>query len=36
MKPYANSYVFKFTLRDGLVLDHVEYFNPLAILAALR
>lgn len=31
---YANSYVMLTRIRDGLVVEHVEYFNPLAVLEA--
>jgi ketosteroid isomerase-like protein len=33
-RPYANSYVMLTRFRDGRVVEHVEYFNPLAVLAA--
>ena len=31
---YANSYVMLTRIRDGLVVEHAEYFNPLAVMAA--
>lgn len=31
---YTNSYVMLTRIRDGLVVEHVEYFNPLAVLEA--
>jgi ketosteroid isomerase-like protein len=30
---YANSYVILTRLRDGKVAEHVEYFNPLPVIA---
>jgi ketosteroid isomerase-like protein len=32
---YANSYVILTRFRDGKVVEHVEYFNPLPVLALL-
>jgi ketosteroid isomerase-like protein len=31
---YANSYVMLTRIRDGLVVEHSEYFNPLPVLEA--
>lgn len=31
---YANDYVMLTRIRDGLVVEHVEYFNPLPVLEA--
>ena len=33
-KPYRNQYVILTRIRDGVVLEHVEYLNPLAVMAA--
>ena len=33
---YRNSYVMFTRIRDGEVLEHVEYLNPLAIMAAAK
>ena len=33
-KPYRNSYVIFVRIRDGVVIEHVEYLNPLAVMAA--
>lgn len=33
-KPYRNNYVIFTRIRDGVVLEHTEYLNPLAILEA--
>lgn len=33
-KPYRNEYIMLTRIRDGVVLEHVEYLNPLAIIAA--
>ena len=33
-KPYRNQYVILTRIRDGVVLEHVEYINPLAVMAA--
>jgi ketosteroid isomerase-like protein len=33
---YANSYIMLTRLRQGLVLEHVEYFNPLPVMAAFQ
>lgn len=33
-KPYRNEYVMLTRIRDGVVMEHVEYLNPLAIMAA--
>jgi len=30
--PYANSYVIFTRFRDGQVVEHVEYFNPLPVM----
>lgn len=32
--PYANQYCFKIRVRDGQVIEHTEFFNPLPIMAA--
>jgi ketosteroid isomerase-like protein len=29
---YANSYVMLTRIRDGVVVEHVEYFNPLPVI----
>ena len=34
-KPYRNSYVMLTRIRNGVVLEHVEYLNPLAIMDAM-
>ena len=31
---YSNSYVMFTRIRNGVVLEHIEYLNPLAIIAA--
>lgn len=31
---YANSYVMLTRIRDGKVVEHVEYFNPLCVIEA--
>jgi ketosteroid isomerase-like protein len=33
-KRYANSYVIFTRFRDGMVVEHVEYLNPLKVLEA--
>ncbi len=33
-KPYRNSYVIFTRIRDGVVLEHIEYLNPLAVMDA--
>ena len=33
-KPYRNEYIMLTRIRDGVVLEHIEYLNPLAIMAA--
>ena len=33
-KIYRNSYVIFVRIRDGLVVEHIEYMNPLNIIAA--
>lgn len=33
-KPYANSYVIFVRVRDGMIVEHTEYLNPLAVMAA--
>jgi uncharacterized protein len=30
-KKYGNTYVMLTRLQDGLVVEHIEYFNPLAV-----
>jgi len=32
-RPYANSYVIFVRFRDGQVVEHIEYFNPLPVIA---
>lgn len=32
--PYRNQYVIFTRIRDGVVLEHTEYLNPLAVMAA--
>lgn len=32
--PYRNSYVIFVRIRNGVVIDHTEYLNPLAVMAA--
>ncbi|MCJ2176997.1 hypothetical protein MTR64_00310 [Novosphingobium sp. 2580] len=32
--PYRNSYVIFVRIRDGVVIEHTEYLNPLAVMAA--
>jgi len=34
--PYRNSYVLFTRIRDGVVLEHTEYLNPLAIMEAAK
>lgn len=34
-KPYRNEYVMLTRIRDGVVLEHTEYLNPLAIMDAM-
>lgn len=34
-KPYRNSYVMLTRIRDGEVLEHTEYLNPLAVIEAM-
>lgn len=31
---YGNRYVFRIRVRDGRVVEHEEYFNPLPVIAA--
>lgn len=33
-RPYRNEYIMLTRIRNGVVLEHVEYLNPLAIMAA--
>ena len=33
-KSYRNSYVIFTRIRDGVVLEHTEYLNPLAVMEA--
>lgn len=35
-QPYENDYVMLTRFRDGKVIEHVEYFNPLPIIDMLR
>lgn len=32
---YANDYIMMTRIRDGLVVEHIEYFNPLPVVALL-
>ena len=32
-QPYANDYVILIRIRDGRVVEHTEYFNPLPVIA---
>ena len=34
-KPYRNRYVMLTRIRDGEVLEHTEYLNPLAVMEAM-
>lgn len=34
--PYANEYVMLTRIRDGVVLEHIEYLNPLAVIESMR
>lgn len=34
--PYRNSYVLFTRIRDGVVLEHTEYLNPLAVMEAAK
>jgi ketosteroid isomerase-like protein len=34
-KDYRNSYVMFTRIRDGVVLEHIEYLNPLAVMAVM-
>lgn len=34
-KPYRNSYAILTRIRDGVVLEHIEYLNPLAVMEAM-
>ena len=34
--PYRNEYVMLTRIRDGVVIEHIEYLNPLAIMAAAQ
>lgn len=34
-KPYRNSYVIFTRIRDGEVVEHTEYLNPLAVMASM-
>ena len=33
-KPYRNSYVIFVRFRDGVIVEHTEYLNPLAVMEA--
>ncbi|PEQ10821.1 hypothetical protein B2G71_20365 [Novosphingobium sp. PC22D] len=33
-RPYANSYVIFVRIRNGVIIEHTEYLNPLAVIAA--
>jgi uncharacterized protein len=35
-QPYANNYIMLTRIRDGKVIEHIEYFNPLPIMEMLR
>lgn len=34
-RTYRNSYVMLTRIRDGVVLEHVEYLNPLAVMESM-
>jgi ketosteroid isomerase-like protein len=34
-QPYANNYIMLTRIRDGKIVEHVEYFNPLPIIEML-
>ncbi len=34
-KPYKNEYIMLTRIRDGVVLEHIEYLNPLAVMEAM-
>jgi ketosteroid isomerase-like protein len=34
-RPYGNSYVTLTRVRDGRIVEHTEYFNPLLVLESL-
>lgn len=34
-KDYRNSYVMFTRIKDGVVLEHIEYLNPLAVMAVM-
>ena len=34
--PYTNDYIMLTRFRDGQVIEHVEYFNPLPIIEMLK
>jgi len=34
--PYVNTYVFRTRVRDGKVVEHREYFNPLPVMEAFK
>jgi ketosteroid isomerase-like protein len=35
-QPYANNYIMLTRIRDGKIVEHVEYFNPLPIMEMLK
>jgi ketosteroid isomerase-like protein len=35
-EPYANDYIMLTRVRDGKIVEHAEYFNPLPVLAMLK
>ena len=35
-QPYANNYIMLTRIRDGKVIEHIEYFNPLPIMEMLK
>ena len=35
-QPYANDYIMLTRIRNGKVVEHVEYFNPLPIMEMLK
>jgi len=34
-RAYRNDYIMLTRIRDGVVLEHVEYLNPLAVMASM-
>ena len=35
-RTYRNDYVMLTRIRDGMVLEHIEYLNPLAVIESMR